>query len=129
MPMTPARIWLGGFRDSQLRQPQEKSKAESKSADKATTEATTDLAPTTSAKAWLGEFIIPGSSSPKKLTGNAERTKEAFFKKDVNANKSAQPEAAHHPTTQHGRRSAPSLMTMDASGYNVEINSGYFGPF
>lgn len=129
MPMTPARIWLGGFRDSQLRQPQEERKEESKSADKATTEAATDLAPTTSAKAWLGEFIIPGSSNPKELTGTAERTKEALFNKNVDASKLGQPEAANHSTTQHGRRSAPSLMTMDASGYNVEINSGYFGPF
>lgn len=123
--MTPARIWLGGFRDSDLRQPQEKSK----SANKATTEPTTDLAPTTSAKAWLGEFMIPGSSSPKKLTDNAERTSKAFFKKDVDAGKPAQPEVAPDSTSRNGRKSAPCLMTMDASGSTVEMNSGYFGPF
>lgn len=122
--MTPARIWLGGFQDSDMKQTRE----ESKPVDKATTEPTTDLAPTTSAKAWLGEFIIPGSSTPKELMGNAEPTEEAFFKKDVDADKPAQPGAAPHSTTQHGRKSAPCLMTMDSSGYNVEMSSGYFGP-
>jgi len=125
MPMTPARIWLGGFRDSQLRQPRE----ERKSADKTTTERTADLAPTTPAKAWLGEFVVPGSLSPEKLTESAERTRDALLKKEVNASKPAQPEAAHHSTTKDGRRSAPCLMTMDASGNNTEMHCGYFGPF
>lgn len=108
-----------------MRQPRE----ESKPVEKATTEPTTDLAPTASAKAWLGEFINPGSSIPKKLMENSERTKEAFTKKDVDADKPAQPEAAPHSTAQHGRKSAPCLRTMDSSGNNVEMNSAYFGPF
>ena len=87
------------------------------------------MAPTTAAEAWLGEFVVPASSSPKAPTSPADGANNASSKGEHNAKKPAVPEVAHLLPDQHSKKSARPVKTMDGFGTNFEMDSVDFGFF